>query len=143
MSVQSALLYELENNAAVGALIGTDIYDTMAPRGAGFPRIILTQVSGSSEHQLRGETRVANTRIQIASWGTTVDSAIATSDAVRLAISGKTGQWGAGANLATIESCTRQGSFQSVEDPVDGREVRPAIGVIEEYSVIYIQTPAS
>ena len=143
MSVQSALIDELENNAGVSALVGTDIYDTMAPNSAGFPRIIITQVSGDSEHELTGETAVASIRFQLTSWGTTADSALATADAIRLAISGKRQEWGSGGNTADITSCLRQSSFQTVEDPVDGREVRPAIGQVEEYAIMYTQTPAT
>lgn len=130
-------------NAGVTALVGSRIYSGLRPRNGDLPCITMALVSGESQHHLVSESRLANRFMQVACWGATYDSAADVANAVRLAISGLTGEWGTGANTATVESCVLRGSYDTYDEQQDGTQIVSAEGVVDDYSLIYIQTPAS
>lgn len=139
MSLQAAIIAELKDTAGVTALVSTRVYGSLAPSDSAFPRIMMQQAGGSSEHYLGAETDKARASMQIVCWGTTIDSAHAVAEQVRLAISGKRGTFGTGGNTIVVESCIREGRYQAAEDPEAGEEVRRAVGIVDDYSFIYRQ----
>lgn len=139
MSIQAAIRAELAGTAAVTALVSSDIYGSFAPNDAGFPRIMMQQVSGGSIHHLTAATSGGESMMQIASWGTSLDSAHAVAEQVRIALAGKLGTIGTGGNTAVLQSCIHQGRFEVEEDPQAGENQRRAVGFIDEFSIIYTQ----
>lgn len=143
MSLQSAMRAKLLADATIAGLVSTRIYGSYAPEGAALPYVTLQQIGGDSEHSLTGETRLASAIYQTNAWAATVDSALAIADAIRREIAGIRGTWGSGGETATVESCLHTNSFYADEDPVDGRMIPAVVGIIDEWTIAYIQTPAT
>lgn len=83
MSLESALYGYLSGVSAVTDLVGTRIYPAQAPQGAELPYVVHHRISTRRfPHQL-GPSGMVRARIQIDSFGITLDSAQAVFDVLR------------------------------------------------------------
>lgn len=142
--MESALVQELTDNAAVSALVGTGasarIYPQIAAQGAAKPYLVYQLISGEHGHHLRAASGLVQSRVQIDSYGSTYSGAKTLADKVRLALDGQlAGTLGSGSYTASIRSITLENEQDGFDNPRDGG----ALGihrVIQDYSIWHTET---
>jgi hypothetical protein len=121
VSVTRALFDHLAADAGVSALVGTRIYQELAPAGSALPRITFSMVSEQYQETLQGATtELAWSNVQIDAWGSSIDSALAVAEAVRQSLQGYIGSMGTQSlevPHATVRN--RQGLFSEPESGAD------------------------
>lgn len=83
MSLESALYTYLTGLSAVTDVVGTRIYPAQVPQGAAFPYVAQYRVSTRRFPHVGGPSGMVRARIQIDSFGVTLDSAQTVMDVLR------------------------------------------------------------
>ncbi len=96
--VEADLVRYLEANAGVSALVGDRIYPLMIPERATLPAIRYQGISMGSEVAHTGPSGLARHRIQLTVHAATYAIAQAVATALRRALDGKKGMFGAGSS---------------------------------------------
>jgi len=107
ITIEDGLIHHLGNDAGVTALVAQDrIFHLRLPQTVAMPAITLQRITSPRlQAHDEGSGGLAYPRIQIDCWGSTYASAKAVSDAVRAAIKGFRGTFGAGMNTVTVGAC--------------------------------------
>ena len=121
----------LVGTASVTALVGKRVHHLTLPQDCAYPAIVIQQVSGEREGAMGGlgGTGEAHPTIQITSWGTTITSAKAVSDAVRVTTDGFKGDFGG----TTVRAAILRNELDT--EDYDVKTGRRYFGVIQEYEI--------
>lgn len=93
MSVETALVTQLETSTALVALVGTRIEPVINAQSGSWPALTYQQISGPKEHSQDGDG-MSYPRFQLVATATTFAGAAAVMDAARAVVDGKL--WGGG-----------------------------------------------
>lgn len=85
--IENDIYTALSGFAGLSALVSTRIYPLHMARGATFPAVVYTRVSGARINNLDGEN-IQNPRYQVDVWADDFDSAMAIAAQVALAFAG-------------------------------------------------------
>lgn len=91
--IGQALRAFLIADTAVAGLVSTRIYPLRLPQKAVLPAIVLTRISGTRGHHLRGPQSLTRTRYQVDCWARTHDEATALGTLCQSRLDGFTGTW--------------------------------------------------
>lgn len=83
MSAGARLYTRLTTHTGTAALVGTRVYNTLAPQNAQYPCIVFQRISGTEQ---RGTTSIRDARYQVSVWGETTASVQAVAAQVRAAL---------------------------------------------------------
>lgn len=100
MTAMTALRAHLLADASIAALVGARVFPNALPQDTDMPAIVLTKVSGWRYAQLRGPASLARPRVQVDSWDTTQDGAVALGALCRQRLEGYAGTWSDGGSPA-------------------------------------------
>lgn len=94
--LETGLVAILEADAGVGALVSARIYPLELPERVTLPAIRYQRISTSPEAAHTGDSGLARARLQLTVHAATYASAAAVAEALRAALHGKKGLFGAG-----------------------------------------------
>ena len=86
MSVETALVYLLSNDADVNAQVGSRIFPVFVPEGQSLPAITYQEISGVRDSHMKGASGLVQARFQINCWTKTYRAARELADLVRVAL---------------------------------------------------------
>ena len=115
-SVTRALCDHMLADANITALVGTRIYQDMAPAGSALPRITFSLGGEDYVEQLQGAAAdLVHTTIQVDCWAATPDSTTTIAEALRQSLQGFIGAMG---DLSLdVRHCTIRGRFSLFSEP--------------------------
>ena len=90
MSIETALVYLLSNDADISAKVGNRIFPVYVPEGQSLPAITFQEISGVRDSHMTGASGLANARFQINIWTKKYDDARELADLVRIALAPET-----------------------------------------------------
>jgi hypothetical protein len=93
MTAMEALRAHLLADTSIAALVGARIYPRKLPATVTMPSIVLTKISEVRYGSLRGPASLARPRVQVDSWATTQDGAVALGTLCRQRLEGYSGTW--------------------------------------------------
>ena len=123
MSLETALVYHLKNDAGVAAAVGARVFPMFAPEGTDFPYLVFNRISTARSGHQAAASGLAEARIQIDVWDDDPLTADTTADAVRDALDGY--QWstmGGGGQTCDIHRVSLEGQRTTFEPPREGEE---------------------
>ncbi len=132
--IEPAIVKILRDNAAVSAIIGTQVFPQRAPQQKDLPYVVYEMISSQHMKDMDGASGLANPLFRVTSWETTYKKVKTLAEAVRLALVGFRG---------TILGTKIQGIF--LENQLDGFDLRPdgsegnAERVIQEWSIWFAE----
>lgn len=104
MIIEEALLYHLEHDAGVLALVGSRVYPLIIPQDVDLPAIAYQRIDGPRVRSQSGPSHLAHPRIQITCQASMYSSAKALAGAVRASLDGYRGLMG-GAGGVQVYGC--------------------------------------
>jgi hypothetical protein len=114
--MHEALTALLLAHAPLTDLIGDRLHWLELPRGVGGdPYVILQEIGGSEDYHSTGPSGLHGTRVQVDSWGTTFDSAVAVQRVISALLSGYRG---------TVADTDLQGIFSDGVRDLPGRTLK-------------------
>lgn len=96
MLLEEGLYSYLVSAPGVAALVGTRVYPLVLPQASPVPAIIYSRVGGPRVKALAAPPGVQRARVQLSVFATSYAEVKAVAEALRLALDGHRGSWGAG-----------------------------------------------
>lgn len=127
MSAESALIAALQANAGVAALVSTRVFIAGGRQGADYPYVTIQRISTEGAAYLDGPSTLEWPRFQIDCWSPVGLTALAVSEAIRVAIDGVSNS---GAGLSFVAT------FQDQRGPAPDEETRN-FRVSQDYFLYY------
>lgn len=87
MSIETALVKIMTDNADVNALVGSKIYPVFVPQGKSLPAITYQEISGVRDAVMNGASGLVQSRFQVNCWTKKYTEARELADLVRIALS--------------------------------------------------------
>ena len=115
---EDAVYAILTGDSDVSGLVGTRIYQHVAPQGTVQPLITFSRIGAQHESHMGGATGLANARIQVTSWDDTPEDAMTLAEHVRDALVPFKGSSGG----AEISAVFLDGDSTDFEQLTAGRE---------------------
>lgn len=137
MSLETALVYHLKNDAGVAAAAGARIFPSLAPEDTDYPYIVFNRISTARRGHQDAASGLADALMQISVWDDDPLTAATTADAVRDALDGY--QWstmGGGGETCAVHRVSLQGQRDAYAEPPEGKE-DGIYGVQLDFNVIY------
>lgn len=131
-NVRQALYTIIASDSAVSALVGTNVYRTIAKQGAGFPHIVYRRTATDRQYVLAGSAQKPVATFDVQCWGTTADSAEAVGDAVRAALDGAYGTYN-GTELHKIFILDEHDDFEFQTEGTEKPAFRTSLEVLVHY----------
>lgn len=138
MSIMSALIDELANDAAVSAIVGDRIIANQANQEEALPHIVINLISNLHTHHATAAAGVAHPSFQITCWETEPGKNETLASAVREALDGFRGTMGSGGNTATVKVCIL-GSETNLSDVRKGYKFG-VHGTAMDFSIMHTET---
>ena len=92
--IRPALRSLLLGDAAVAALVGTNVFPIRMPQGTKVASLVYTRISGDTDYKMEGPTGYARSRMQVDAWAPTADAATTLANKAKDCLSGFTGAVG-------------------------------------------------
>ncbi len=119
MSIRADLLTYLATKTSVTAIFSTRMYSQQAPQGAGFPRLILTELGGERTGSLGGANEQIKTSFALESQSESAGiEAIAGADALANVLDYFQGTMGS----STVQGVFVMNAGDSIDPPTDASE---------------------
>lgn len=121
MTIATALYTHLRDDAGVSAIVGTRIYPMNAPPAAVLPYVTFQVIALDDLRHMTGVVGVAETLMQLDSWGVSAGVARSLKEAIRTALHGFSGPMGDEA--LDVRSSTLRTARDDFERPAGGGTV--------------------
>jgi hypothetical protein len=131
-AVRALLLADSTVNSLVG---GVRIHVVRLPQGQKDPSIVFNRINETGDYHMQGDSRLAQTRIQLDAWATRNDSACQLADAAYEVMTGFAGDVVWGSNSPT-ETVTIMGTFLD-QGREDFDQVAELFRMSRDYIVFY------
>ena len=92
VSLEAWLFSFLCGSPELAALIGTRIYENIAPQNATYPAVVYTIITGGGDYTMSDATNQRTNLVQVSAWATSGTSRRAVADAVESRLSGLRGE---------------------------------------------------
>jgi hypothetical protein len=87
MSIETALVKLMSDNADVNAMVGSRIFPVFVPQGQNLPAITYQEISGVRDPHMKGTSGLVQARFQINGWTKTYSQARVLANYIRIALS--------------------------------------------------------
>ena len=141
MSIGSALRTELNDDAGITAIVGTQVTLGQADQRWSLPYVLIHRIGNEHAHHMGGGGGLAEPTFQITCWESTPFLAEALATAVRGAIDAFRGTMGSGGNTAAVRMC-HLGGETDLHDSQDGDNIG-AYGVAMTFDMAHTETVPS
>jgi hypothetical protein len=132
LSPERHVYQRLVTTPGVARLIGFQVFAIAVPKTAVLPFCLYKRANISRESTLSGPMFLPVVTLQIASWGTTYDSAREVADEVRLALDGHTGTM-SGVTINDMRLVSETDDF--LDPAAVGAQLPPAYEVRQAYQI--------
>ena len=125
MAVDAGLIIRklLVDNAAVSALVGSQVYPQSAPETAVLPYIVYNRIDGEHLHQMTAASGLVRTLIQVDSFSKDYLQMVDLADKSRLALDGfQNTSVTVGGDTARVDSIWLQDNEDGFERPTDATD---------------------
>ena len=134
MTFKADLLTYLKADAGIAAIVDARIFSGMAPEKTAFPYIVFEKISSQGTSEMLAASELANDVYQFDCWAKSDVVRETMTEAIRDAFDGLRGIIMGAAT--EVRRAIVQGQFDTVDNPVNGKEVPNYRGVID-VEIIY------
>lgn len=138
MSIMSAIIDELENDAGVAAIVSDRISANQANQGAALPYIVVDRIGNDHFHNATSASGMASPTFQVTCWETEQGKNETLATAVREALDGFKGTMGSGGDTANVRTCWL-GSEVDLQDDRKGNKFS-AHGTAMDFDIMHKET---
>lgn len=136
MSIEAAFFSFLSSNSAVAALVGTRIYEEIAPQKEARALIVYQVISETRDaYSLQGANGQVETRLQVKCYAESAVARRVLKDAVRMALDGYKGFWSG----TEIQSVFFDDAGSAFEEPA-GNEAARVWGWRYDLLITHVET---